>query len=435
MAFYNGNGELIAIEGVTGDMGITIVEHNLFDELGGIYLDNYTTNAHSLKASEGNHVVYAKLTAGNSYLFAFNKQAIIHILNALPDVEAWKKKDITEWVYYGWTQNYFPNKYTEEGTYIITPETDIYVIAGVEKTNKLYVWDAALTGDINPGGSMGSSGFSTWNQNDNSYSAYPFSTMLEEMEDVEVTEEFKKGVIHSTDINRIYSGNIPVIWVGDSIVYAASNVGLNNSYRYNVARSLDLPWDYHAQSGATITDGYGISWDSADATKTGYSGFIATESGDSKAETPKEKYSQAKLVVFAMGTNDFGNHAPLGTAADTGTDTFYGAFRNWLNYFQSYKPDMPIIVVTPFKRDTWAKANNQNLILPDYVRAMYRVARDFKHVYLLDVFSKWYGDTDNEVIRARNSIDGIHPSAWFHDCLTTDLIQKIKEVCALEGIR
>lgn len=189
-----------------------------------------------------------------------------------------------------------------------------------------------------------------------------------------------------------------------------------------------------AVAGTTITDGYGVSWDSADSTKTGYSGFVATEKGSGKAETPAEMFKMCKMVILAIGTNDFGNHAPLGTVSDTGTTTFYGAFRAWLNYFQTHNPNLPIIVVTPFKRDTWATPNDKNLILPDYVRAMYVVAREFKHVYLLDVFSKWYGDTDNQVIRARNSIDGIHPSAWFHDCFTMDLVQKIKEVCALEGI-
>lgn len=431
MAFYDGKGNVIA---TNSDVGVKITEHNLFGTIGGVLLDNYTTNAHSLKASEDSHVVYAKLTAGKNYLFAFDAQAIIHIVDMLPNVETWKTTALTTWEYYGWIQNFWPAQNTNNGTYIYTPEKDVYVLAGVTRTNNLYVWDAELTGNVKLGGSMGGSGFATWNQTDNSYSSYPFSTVLNDYEDVEVSEELKKGAIKSQDVNRIYSGNVPIYWVGDSIMYAASNVGLVDCYRYNASKALDLPWNYHAVAGTTITDGYGVSWDSSDSTKTGYSGFIATEKGSNKAETSAEKLKQCKMVVLAMGTNDFGNNAPLGTVSDTGTDTFYGAFRSWLTYFQTHNPNLPIIVVTPFKRDTWATPNEQNLILPDYIRAMYVVAREFKRVYLLDVFSKWYGDTDNEVIRARNSIDGIHPSAWFHDCFTMDLMQKIKEVCALEGI-
>ena len=424
MAFYDGKGNLIN-EPTSG--GVKITEHNLFDTIGGVLLEGYYINGHALKASEGARVFYAKLTAGENYLFAFDAQVIIHIVAELPDVEVWKKSELTEWEYYGWEKNFWLNQNASNGTYIYTPTKDVYVLV----SSKPYVWNAELTGNINPSGGIDTVGaFSKWNKNDGNYSPYPFSTVLNDMEDIEVPEGLKKGVIKSTDINRIYSGNVPIYWVGDSIVYAASNVGLPNSYRYNASKALDLPWAYHAVAGTTITDGYGSDWGSG----TGYSGFIATEKGSNKAETSAEKLKQCKMVVLAMGTNDFGNNAPLGTVSDTGTDTFYGAFRAWLTYFQTHNPNLPIIVVTPFKRDTWAKPNKQNLILPDYIRAMYVVAREFKRVYLLDVFSKWYGDTDNEVIRARNSIDGIHPSAWFHDCFTMDLVQKIKEVCVLEGI-
>lgn len=429
MAFYDGHGNAIA----SPSGGVNITEHNLFDAIGGILLDGYTTSGHSLSASSANHVIYAKLTAGKNYLFAFDAQAIIHIVDALPNVETWKKSALTTWEYYGWVQNFWADQNSNNGTYIYTPTKDVYVLAGVAKANNLYVWDAEWTGNINPGPFMDmGSGFFTWNQNDGSYSTYPFSTMLNDHEDIEVSEDFQKGAIKSQNINRIYSGNVPIYWVGDSIMYAGSNVGVADCYRYNASRSLDLPWNYHAVSGTTITDGYGFEW--ATGAGTGYSGFVATEDGTGKAETSKELLRMCKMVVLAMGTNDFGNDAPLGTVDDTGTDTFYGAFRAWLTYFQTHNPNLPIIVVTPFKRDTWATPNEENLILPDYVRAMYVVAREFKHVYLLDVFSKWYGDTDNQVIRARNSIDGIHPSAWFHDCFTMDLVQKIKEVCALEGI-
>ena len=429
MAFYDGKGNVLA----SSSGGVSIIEHNLFDTIGGVLVDGYTISGHALSANSANHVVYAKLTTGKNYLFAFDAQTIIHIVDTIPDVETWKKTALTTWEYYGWVQNFWTEHNTANGTYIYTPTNDVYVLAGVAKTNNLYVWDAEWTGNVNPGSAVDTgSGFSIWNQNDGSYSTYPFSTMLKDHEDIEVSEDFQKGAIKSQNINRIYSGNVPIYWVGDSIMYAGSNVGVPNCYRYNASRSLDLPWNYHAVSGTTITDGYGFEW--ATGAGTGYSGFVATEDGTGKAETSKELLRQCKMVVLAMGTNDFGNDAPLGTVSDTGTDTFYGAFRAWLTYFQTYKPNLPIIVITPFKRDTWATPNEENLILPDYVRAMYVVAREFKHVYLLDVFSKWYGDTDNQVIRARNSIDGIHPSAWFHDCFTMDLVQKIKEVCALEGI-
>lgn len=429
MAFYDGHGNSIA----SPSGGVSITEHNLFDTIGGILVDGYTTSGHSLSANSANHVIYAKLTAGKTYLFAFDATVIIHLVKKLPDVETWKTTALSEYEYYNWVNLFWDKLKADNNSYIYTPAEDIYVLAGVEKGNNLYVWDAEWTGDINPGSAMDiGSGFSTWNQNDGSYSTYPFSTMLNDHEDIEVSEDFQKGAIKSQNINRIYSGNVPIYWVGDSIMYAGSNVGVADSYRYNASRSLDLPWNYHAVSGTTITDGYGFEW--AEGAGTGYTGFIATEDGTGKAETVKEFFGQCKMVVLAMGTNDFGNDAPLGTVDDTGTDTFYGAFRAWLKYFQTYNPNLPIIVITPFKRDTWATPNEQNLILPDYIRAMYRIAREFKHVYLLDVFSKWYGDTDNQVIRARNSIDGIHPSAWFHDCFTMDLVQKIKEVCALEGI-
>lgn len=433
MALCNIHGEPIA-----ADIVAKIVKHNMFDNLGGIFAEGYNLpNTHKLTADENYDTIYAKLPAGGSYLFAFDDSSgstiNIHVTNALPDVETLKNTALN-YTKYRWVYNFFNDIHTETGSYIYRPETDVYIMAGVKKGVALYIWDGELTGDIHPGTVLGNS-FLKWNQNDTGYSGYPFGSVLDGEKTVEVPDDFCKGAIRANDINRIYGGNVPLVYIGDSIV-VANSVGLENCYRKNSAKALDLPWSYHAANGATITDGYGMTWDGGgDTAITGYSGFVATETaGKAKGAGAENLYKQAKMVILALGTNDFGNSAPLGTVLDTGTSTFYGAFRAFLNYFRNYNPNIPVIVVTPFKRDTWATENAQGLILPDYIHAMYVVTREFERVYILDVFSKWYSDTDNEAIRERNSVDGIHPSAWFHDCFTMDLVQKIKEVCALEGI-
>lgn len=432
MALCDINGKPIASAG----NGVTITECNLFNKIGGIYVEGYQfSTSHKLEADESYNTVYAKLCAGEHYLFTFDTSCIMHIVAELPDVETLKTTAISNYVAYNWAYRFFEKLKSNTGSYVYTPDTDVYILVGIPKGENLYIWHPEdITGDIHPGSTIGTS-FATWNQDDDGYTRYPFNTILNDTEKIEVSEELKKGAIRATDINRIQGGNVPLIYVGDSIV-VANSVGIENCYRKNSAKTLDLPWTYNAANGATITDGYGMTWDQSENTAmTGYSGFIATEgAGFAKAENAEYKYKQAKILIFALGTNDFGNDAPLGTIDDTGTDTFYGAFKAFLNYFRGYNPDLPIILVTPFKRDTWAAKNEQNLYLIDYIHAMYRVAREYTRIYILDVFTKWYSDTDNEAIRSRNSVDGIHPSTLFHDCFTMDLVQKIKEVCALEGI-
>lgn len=418
---YDGKGNLLPT-GSGMDAGI-ITKYNLWT--GGVLVEGYgwhsSNKNYAFQEDESKYVTYAKLDAGKPYLF--NAPDYMMITDTLPTPE-----EVTQggrWVdilgehivWRGLTQYFFTGS-----PYAYTPDKDVYVIAVLTRGDPMMVWSPEVTGDINPG-SLQNGSFN--------------ASFINRLETVEVSESFTKAAAAAQDVNRIYNSTLHTRWIGDSIMNAGTNAGWDNCYRVLACRALDSYSTYHAVNGTCMTDGCGMNWNSG---KTGYTGFVeADTTGASGSNTTgfadvSYIYKWTDICIFALGTNDFGNAAPLGTIDDTGTDTFYGAFKAFLTYFQTRKPNLPILVIMPFKRETWATKNAQGLILTDYIQAMYNVCRLFRHVYILDLWSAFYLNSDDDAARSKYFLDYVHPSANAHMCIAQAVIEKIKHICVLEGI-
>lgn len=225
----------------------------------------------------------------------------------------------------------------------------------------------------------------------------------------------------------VNDGELHLFMAGDSII-AGISCGIENAYRTIVPSHFNAPNGYLAASGATTTTGYGMTW----GDDTGYAGFSTKL--DAIGVYQRNQYD---LVIYAVGTNDWGNNVPLGTIDDSDDTTFYGALKMTYDKLMESFPNASFIVILPFKRENWNTQNEAGYYLEQYCQAIYEVLnlRKYRHFYALDLFDKWFLDWDNEVMRSHWFIDYVHPTANAHKCIAKCLSDRISEVIAIEGIK
>ena len=127
----------------------------------------------------------------------------------------------------------------------------------------------------------------------------------------------------------------------------------------------------------------------------------------------------ADVAIIFGGTNDWGNNATLGTISDTGTETFYGAYKYMLEWLAVNRPNTKVLTVTPLKRyfrgggTTWHNAqttpNNKGQLLQDYVRAVKEVSNMYG-IPCVDLHNESGLNPEIEVVRNKFIPDGLHPN-------------------------
>ena len=127
----------------------------------------------------------------------------------------------------------------------------------------------------------------------------------------------------------------------------------------------------------------------------------------------------ADVAIIFGGTNDWGNNATLGTVSDTGTETFYGAYKYMLEWLAVNRPNTKVITITPLKRyfrdggTVWHNAqttpNNKGQLLQDYVNAVKEVSKMYA-VPCVDLHNESGLNPEIEVVRNKFMPDGLHPN-------------------------
>lgn len=130
--------------------------------------------------------------------------------------------------------------------------------------------------------------------------------------------------------------------------------------------------------------------------------------------------TDSDVVVIFGGTNDWGNNATLGTIDDTGTSTFYGAYKHILEWLAINRPNAKVMTMTPLRRyykgggTVWVNAqttpNNKGNLLQDYVRAVKEVS-DLYAVPCVDLHNDSGLNPVIEAVRTKFIGDGLHPTA------------------------
>ena len=126
-------------------------------------------------------------------------------------------------------------------------------------------------------------------------------------------------------------------------------------------------------------------------------------------------YNNFDLVIIAGGTNDFKLNISLGTKGIIGdtnfdTNTFYGAYRDMLEYILKSNPHIRICLFTPLQRDNAGyDVNYTNSVghkLIDYVNAI----REIGQMYSVPVCDMYSNSGFTKLTLNIYTIDGLHPN-------------------------
>lgn len=159
--------------------------------------------------------------------------------------------------------------------------------------------------------------------------------------------------------------------------------------------------------GLAVNDNQGVSGrPMANGTSAG-AGTVTT----GKAQT----YTSHDLVIIAAGTNDFRLSVPMGSLGqigDTSFDdtTFYGAYRDLVEYILTQKPSIRIVLFTPLQRDNAGYdvnfTNSAGFKLIDYVNAVRQVGE----MYSVPVCDMYAESSFTKKTLTLYTLDGLHPN-------------------------
>lgn len=159
-----------------------------------------------------------------------------------------------------------------------------------------------------------------------------------------------------------------------------------------------------------------------------------TANGDGTNKTGKTvDYTQFDLVTIEAGSNDYKLNVPLGNRgliADTNfdTNTFYGAYRDLLQYILSIKPTIRIVLLTPPRRKqsgyTDEGLNEQGLKMYEYVLAV----KDIAEMYGLPIVDQWHESGFTYYNATTYTIDGVHPNNLGYERLGHLAVGRIKDL-------
>ena len=145
--------------------------------------------------------------------------------------------------------------------------------------------------------------------------------------------------------------------------------------------------------------------------------------------------TDADVIVIFGGTNDWGNNATLGTISDTGSSSFYGAYKYMLEWFANNRPNAKILTITPLKRyyrgytSTWTNAqttrNNKGQLLQDYVRAVKEVSEMYA-IPCVDLHNESGLNPVLDIVRTKYMEDGLHPTAEGNKKMYPIILDKLK---------
>lgn len=256
---------------------------------------------------------------------------------------------------------------------------------------------------------------------------------------VATAEKQRAYAAMSRDVPRDRTLNIQ--FIGDSITYAASNAGLQNSFVKYVSMNLQAQQLRLCQSGISVTTGGGsYDWNgkpnsSADynAEMSGYSGLVQ-KLAEYKSNLSLSVWSDSvDIVVVELGTNDHWEQSALGAQTDLTADTnFYGAVEKTLTLLEETFPHAQVLWLLPFKNQRW---KTSTIKLVDYLIALKVICQMHTRCWVLDLTDKWFLDYDDTDLRSSFFIDGVHITGAAHKCVAESMIDKIREIVSVCGIR
>lgn len=121
--------------------------------------------------------------------------------------------------------------------------------------------------------------------------------------------------------------------------------------------------------------------------------------------------SDVDIIIFFVGTNDYGKQTTIGGMNDTNSTTYNGALNSMYNYICNTNSDAQVFFISPLPR---ALLTNATTPLLAYIRSLYNHCVKFGWNFI-DAYGKRPLLTlDNAVMKAKYFEDGsLHPSTAF----------------------
>lgn len=257
---------------------------------------------------------------------------------------------------------------------------------------------------------------------------------------VKPSDEFQRLLRMGNYWDDIHGSTIRLFVMGDSITWAASNVGADKAYRTLLSNKYSITHYSASQNDTTITAGLGASW-TADQTTydKGVDGLIEAHLSVSKEETVDDERTDPRIMVakysvftIAFGTNDFRYNAPIGTIDDTDSTTFMGGYKKLIARIRELYPDSSIILCTPWKQTNWDVANEAGHYLVDYNLAIHEIASKTRKCFVLDMFDNPYINGAGNA-RPGVYVDGVHLGKYGHILIAEELEKLILQCIMLKG--
>lgn len=241
------------------------------------------------------------------------------------------------------------------------------------------------------------------------------------------TTEKMRRLIRQTDyLDSMTLSNFRLCFVGDSITYASSNAGLQRAFRKMVPYKLQVATTNTAIAGTCVTNGYGSNWSCG---VPGVDGLLTDATYIQNV--PANPLERPQIFVIALGTNDFGNNAPLGDVEAEDRDaTFAGCYLKLVKAIRANYPKSGIILMCPFNRGNGGEANENGNILLDYSRVIHEIASFTPHTWVLDL-------SNHPIINYAGYpsayVDSVHIGKYAHAVVSNELYRLIMEIVSISG--
>lgn len=261
----------------------------------------------------------------------------------------------------------------------------------------------------------------------NRYTGLEFSPFFNKYE---FDKKMYRMIRRTNYIDGVALSTLNLYFIGDSITYAASNAGLQRGFRKQVPYKLNVSEaSALAVNGTCITNGYGSPFNSNDPGSTGVNGILKNLSVfDTIPDDPTEL---PHIFIIALGTNDFGNNAPLGNVENDDREiTFAGCYLKLIENIRDKYPNSGVICMCPFNRSNAGIENTEGHILLDYSRVIHEIVSITRHSWILDL-------SNHPIINYSNYpeayVDPVHIGPYAHAVVTNYLSELILQVVVESG--
>ena len=239
-------------------------------------------------------------------------------------------------------------------------------------------------------------GFNIVNANLSGYNCTVNGKILGEKYSIEWLKE-------STNNNSIWKNKI-YISHGDSTTWQDKRAYIQGEHIGEIARGYQTIFSETVGLGSYNNFG-----------RSGWSMGVVNDNGIVNTIKGVADYGIYNLCTIACGTNDFKLNVPLGTLGvigDTTFDdsTFYGAFRDSIEYILTSSPTIRIVLMTPLQRDNGGYdvnyTNSAGHKLIDYVNAIKAIGE----MYGLPVCDMYGNSGFTKKTLSTYTMDGLHPN-------------------------